>query len=167
MNLDPVLAGNLVTALFLAPLLVAAFTDLRAFRIPNLVNLALAAAFPVAAMISPQPIVWWSHLAAAAILLIAGFTLFALGLFGGGDAKMLAAVGLWFGLDALAPLVLVITLVGGAVTLALLALRTPMVTIPLAAHLGRIPGLLEKGAPVPYALAIVGGAVLMMGQLPV
>lgn len=166
MNLDATLAGNLVTALFLAPMLVAIVTDLRSLRIPNLVNAALVLAFPIAALLSPQPIEWWSHLAGGAALLVAGFTMFAFHLIGGGDAKMLAAVGLWFGLDLLLPLVVVITLVGGGVALALLALRSPLVVVPLAAHLGKLPGLFEKGGPIPYALAIAGGSLLMMKQLP-
>lgn len=166
MIMDAALAGNLVTALFLAPLLVAVITDVRSFRIPNIVNAVLVLAFPLAVLVSPQHIIWWSHLAAGAALLAMGFTLFALRMIGGGDAKLLAAVGLWFGLDSLLMLVLVITLVGGGVTLGLLALRSPLVVVPLAVRLGKLPDLFEKGGPVPYALAIVGGAVLMMDKLP-
>ena len=40
-------------------------------------------------------VVW--GLGAGAVMLIAGFALFAAGIFGGGDAKLLAASAVWFG----------------------------------------------------------------------
>ena len=65
-----------------------------------------------------------------------GFTLFALGYIGGGDAKLFAAVVLWLGLKDLMSYALVATVLGGVLTLALLGLRR----LPLPACLPASPG---------------------------
>ena len=51
--------------------------------------------------------------------LLLGFSLFALGYIGGGDAKLFAGVLLWLGLKDLMPYTLVATVLGGVLTLAL------------------------------------------------
>ena len=64
----------------------------------------------------------WS-LGAGAIMLIAGFALFAAGIFGGGDAKLLAASAVWFGWSGLYRYIILVALMGGLLALAVLALR--------------------------------------------
>lgn len=77
----------------------SALTDLRNRRIPNVIPLLLLGFFSVYAAaggIRPtgSP---WSHLAVGAVLLATGIALYATGKFGGGDAKLMAAAGLWAG----------------------------------------------------------------------
>jgi prepilin peptidase CpaA len=57
------------------------------------------------------------HLASGAGLFAAGFALFSLGLFGGGDAKLLAAAGLWFGWPQTLPFLVLTVLAGGVLAL--------------------------------------------------
>ena len=76
----------------LAPLLVAVgYFDLKYMRIPNVVVLLAIALFVVTA-----PLVGWQELglrlAVAGGVLALGFALFAVGIWGGGDVKMLAAL---------------------------------------------------------------------------
>ncbi|HEY5084239.1 MAG TPA: prepilin peptidase, partial [Rhizomicrobium sp.] len=88
------------------PLLLAAAAgwDLASFTIPNFLSAALLAVFAVfafAAGLGFAAIGW--HLAAGLVGLFVGFTLFALGYIGGGDAKLFAAVALWLGFRDLLP----------------------------------------------------------------
>src|SRR4051812_50183583 len=74
----------------------AAGWDLASFTIPNLLSAAVAAAFILFLAMVPlgaSAIAW--HLAAGFAGLVAGFTLFALGYIGGGDAQPFGAVPLW------------------------------------------------------------------------
>jgi prepilin peptidase CpaA len=83
---------DLIPLILLAPVLIAvAYFDLRYMRIPN--ALALIA---IALFLAMTPFLAWPEvgirLLAAATTLVIGFALFAMGLFGGGDAKMMAAL---------------------------------------------------------------------------
>ena len=87
---------GLLIALAIA-LLYAAFTDIRSRTIANSLNLAIAALAPVfwwASGLSLWPdVVIQLGIALAAFAVFAG--LFALGMMGGGDVKLLTALALW------------------------------------------------------------------------
>lgn len=73
----------------------AAWSDLKYMKIPNKMVLALAATFIVAAFVLlPLDVVLW-RLLGGFIVLAVGFILFAIGGFGGGDAKYAAAIALF------------------------------------------------------------------------
>src|SRR5579871_5605540 len=104
----------------LLPVLLAASAgwDLASFTIPNFLTLALLAAFPLfaaAAGLTLTAIGW--HLLAGLVGLGLGFTLFALGWIGGGDAKLFAAVALWLGLHDMPAYALAASMLGGLLTL--------------------------------------------------
>lgn len=86
--------------LALIPVLVAsALTDLRSLRIPNTHVLLALAIFVLAA---PFALAWpelYPRLIAAGITFAIGFVLFALRMFGGGDAKMMPVVMLYIPAD--------------------------------------------------------------------
>jgi Flp pilus assembly protein protease CpaA len=75
---------------------------------------------------------------------------------GGGDIKLLVATAMWTGLKGLPAFLVGVSLAGGLLALLLLGSRA------LAGAAGRtpdaLPGPLRPGAPMPYALAIAGGA---------
>jgi prepilin peptidase CpaA len=77
---------------------VAGAHDFLTYRIPNWLNAIIALAFlPMAIMTGmPAEVMLW-HGLAAVVILVVGFGLFSGGYIGGGDAKLLAAAGLWFG----------------------------------------------------------------------
>lgn len=106
---------------FAALLLAGAVQDLRQRRIANLLTAAIAALWPLHVLLAPfgVPAIW--SLAVAAAALAAGFGLFALGLFGGGDIKMLVAVLLWAGPDGAPLTLLAMALAGGILGVAMLA----------------------------------------------
>ncbi len=150
----------LILALPLPALLIAAaVTDLRGYTIPNRISLALALGFlPFAALvIGWEPMLLLTHLTTGAGLFILGFGLWMLRAFGGGDVKLLAAAGLWFGWPQALAFVTVMALAGGMVALALLALRRERLRALIPAE-GPLSRLADPGKGVPYALpmAIAG-----------
>ena len=74
-------------------------TDVCRREVPNAVPLLLLGLFAVyAATGAVRPVSdLWQHLAVGGIVLAAGFGLFLTGRFGAGDAKLLAAAGVWIG----------------------------------------------------------------------
>lgn len=125
------MALNLGIALefgFLLAMAVAAIRDLAAWSLPNWLTIAVALGYGLWAWATGADwaAVGWS-LAAGALVLGAGYALFALHLWGAWDGKMAAAVALWIGLNLeLFRFFLVVSLAGGV--LALLALGIHAVT---------------------------------------
>jgi prepilin peptidase CpaA len=102
-------------------LLVAGFTDWRARRIGNWLTGAIALT---------APLFWWASglplwpgvaeqvgVALLAFAILAG--LFATGAMGGGDVKLLTALALWVDPASFLKLVIIMTLLGGLLTLVL------------------------------------------------
>lgn len=145
-------------------LALAAGYDLVSYTIPNRLSLAIALAFIVFGMAVGLPLAQWgAHLAAFAIALVLGFSLFAVRLIGGGDAKLFAATGLWFGLSDLLPYGLIAALCGGGLALALLSVRR----LPMPAQLGGyrwVMRLHDKAAGIPYGVALAAGALLLLPE---
>jgi prepilin peptidase CpaA len=159
------MAGELLVIVVLPALLaLAAGWDLASFTIPNILPVALVAAFAVyiaATGFGPAVLGW--HLLAGFLGLILGFTLFALGWIGGGDAKLFAAIALWFGFRDLAAYALTASLFGGALTLAILLLRR----MPLPAVLvgqGWLLRLHDERSGIPYGVALAAGAFFVLPQ---
>ena len=101
--------------LFAFPALVifGAMRDAVSFTIPNWISIALAAAFlPTALIMGASPGQMGIALLIGVGALVAGMGMFAVGWIGGGDAKLFAAAGLWMGLGALLPYLLVTALAG-------------------------------------------------------
>lgn len=103
-----------------ALLIAAAITDLRARIISNRLNLAVAALAPLWWLANGYAL--WPDMAVQLLVGAAIFTLFAalfaLGMMGGGDVKLLTALALWFPWQAVLSLVVLMALLGGVVTLA-------------------------------------------------
>ena len=147
-----------ILILFPALMAFSAASDLVTMTISNKVSLLLIAAFVVLAGVSGLPLqeIGW-HLLAGITVLAITFTLFAIGWIGGGDAKLAAATSIWMGFGHLLEYVLISTLLGGLLTLAMLSMRQypwPMAidSVPWIARLYR----LDKGIPYGIALGFAG-----------
>ena len=114
---DPFKYGLLI-ALAIA-LLFAGFTDLRSRRIDNWLNAGIALA---------APLFWWAsglaiwpdvaiQLGVAAGTFAVLTALFAMGAMGGGDVKLLGALALWIAPWPFLRLVIIMSLVGGVLTI--------------------------------------------------
>lgn len=154
--------------LLLFPLLMAyaACSDLLTMTISNRVSLLLIAGFFVLAIASGMGLTEIGlHVAAGATVLAISFTCFALGWIGGGDAKVAAATALWLGFEYLLPYLTVASLLGGVLTLALLAFRH----WPLPYALSGQHWLLRLHHPqsgIPYGIALAAGALLIYPETP-
>lgn len=138
----------------------AMVSDLRSFRIPNRISFAVAALFPVYVLAGFGDL--RNGLLAGGIVFAIGLFLFARGLVGGGDVKLLAAVSLWAGTDLVLPMILIVTLAGGVMSVAewvrtggfkvFLARLFPNFgeTLSFAGH--------REQVVVPYGVAIFAGA---------
>lgn len=102
-----------------ASLIAAAITDLRSRIISNRLNLVIAALAPlwwVACGLDLWPGMAVQLLVGAAVFVLFA-ALFAIGMMGGGDVKLLTALALWFPWQAILSLVVLMALLGGVVTL--------------------------------------------------
>jgi prepilin peptidase CpaA len=141
----------LLSTLLVLLLLFAAVTDIRSRIISNRLNLAIALLAPVW---------WWANgmvlypdvplQLGLALAIFALFTIvFAMGLMGGGDVKLLGALALWFPFPAMASLLVIMAIAGGAITI-----------VTLVHH--RIAG--RQGQPeVPYGVAIAIAGIWVIG----
>lgn len=144
--------------------LVAAVWDVRSLTIPNAVPALIAALFLPYAIAADLG--WPQALIAAGLALCvfaAGFGLFAAGLTGGGDVKLLAAVSLWAGPGDLATLLLATALAGAG--LALLLVVPPLAQAMRALRRGTPAAAAPRNA-MPYGVAITAGTlVFALGRL--
>lgn len=150
---------------FPAAMAFAGAMDLLTMTIPNRVTLGLAAAFFVAAPLMGLPLDQiMMHVAAGLLVLTASILLFALGGFGGGDAKLLSAAALWIGFDQLLPFLVYVTIFGGLLALAILYYRR----LPILGV--RAPdwamALHKPGSGIPYGIAIACSALMIFPLTP-
>ncbi|HLI65846.1 MAG TPA: prepilin peptidase [Caulobacteraceae bacterium] len=147
-------------SLFPALAVVAALTDLASFTIPNRLNIALAVAYPIAALALGRPFAEIGvGLGVGAVALLIAVGLFAGGWIGGGDAKLFAAAALWLGWPAALSFLMVTALAGGGLALLLLNARSQWLKPYLAAAPPWLERLTTTGQAVPYGVAIAIGAL--------
>jgi prepilin peptidase CpaA len=167
----PLLDLALTTAL-VGLVLAAAVLDYRTRRIPNALVLAgLCVALVLRALQGGDAIT--AGLIGAAIGLGIGYGLFTLGVFGGGDGKLLMAVGACFGgPDRMLGALLAIAVAGGGLGI-LWAVRQGVVlpvllntgrTLKYLLTFGRAGTLRTERSPgaisVPYGIAIAAGSLI-------
>ncbi|MGN8153037.1 A24 family peptidase [Agrobacterium sp. 22094] len=145
----------------------AAFTDLFTMKIPNRISIILSCSFLIVAPLSGMTVGAVGLGLLAAIAVFSGcFALFALNVMGGGDAKLLTASALWFGLNSSLTLFLIsVTLVGGVLTLAILFLRSRSEDIVATGI--PIPDSLLVAQKVPYGIAIAIAGLLTYPEAPI
>lgn len=136
-------------------LLVACACDLRRFEIPDTLSILILLSAIGYGLATPG-FDWLMHGGGLAVMFAGGLALFAAGWMGGGDIKLLVATAAWSGLNGLPAYLVGVSLAGGVLALVLLVSRAGFRTAGIAPD--RMPGPLQPGAPMPYALAIAGGA---------
>ncbi len=131
-------------------LLVAAFTDLRRRQIDNWLNATIALTAPA---------FWWAsgmllwpgvamQFGVALLAFVVLAAMFALRVMGGGDVKLLAALALWIRPDHFLWLVVVMSLLGGVLTIVFGAWHV------MRRQTGRIA--------IPYGVAIAAAGLLTL-----
>ncbi len=158
----------LVLTVFAGCMIWAAVSDMLSMTIANRIPVILVASFVAFALLAGME---WSalgiHLAVGIAMLALTFGMFAAGAMGGGDAKLIAATSLWFGLSLpLAQYLVWSALIGGLLTVVLVLYRVS----PLGPATAHVPALRyvadrEKGIPYGIALGIAGLLVLPSSAL--
>lgn len=148
------------------PAVWAALEDIQSLTIRNRFSLAIIALWPVAliAGLGPETVVGIGvSIMAALLVLMLGFAGFALGIVGGGDGKLMAAVALWAGPALLGPQLIATLLAGGV-----LALIMMLVHSWKGSRLATITGVDLGGSKpltLPYGPAIAVGALVVAGGM--
>ena len=142
----------------------ALWSDTRSFTIPNRISLALVALYPawvVATWGQTDPL---GGLIVGAIFLLVGFALFTTGVLGGGDAKLMAAVGLWLGPPLALQFALLTAIVGGGLALTIFVYACARDQVWKNASWVAVREIGSE--PVPYGIAIALGAIASILALP-
>ncbi len=156
----------IVFVVFPLCLAVAACSDFLTMLIPNRVSAILLASFLLVAPLAGLGLAdIATHVAAGLIIFTFCFTLFAFNIMGGGDAKLLTASAVWFGLTfSLFEFLIYVSFFGGIVTLAILSLRSNTNAI-IASGLP-VPDHLLTAKKVPYGIAIGAAAFVAYPSSP-
>lgn len=157
------LGGFVTTALCLL-LMLAAVVDIWRLRIPNVFPIAILLLFPLWIYHAGWTPTLWQNAAVLLMIFFGGALVFSRGWLGGGDVKLLAAIALWFDFRGAAALFLFVA-IGGALLSILFILLRRIVPARLTNE-GNILSLKARG-PIPYGVAIAGGALLAIlnGQI--
>ena len=133
-------------------LVVAAVIDVRTFTISNGLNATVALLAPVywlSVGLDPWPDMAIQLGVAAAVFALFAITFF-IGMMGGGDVKLAAALSLWFAPADTVRFIVVMSLAGGVLTVVVLAWH----------RLRKRPGRPE----IPYGVAIAFGGLAILAQ---
>lgn len=154
------MATSALLLVFPSLMIFAAVNDVFTMRIANSVSLGLVVLFVGAALIAGMPLqVMLLHFGVGFAVLLATMVLFQFRLFGGGDAKLLAAASIWIGYQQLFPFLIWVTVFGGALAVLMLAYRSvPASALPLPAWALRLH---KRGEGIPYGVAIAAGALVV------
>lgn len=177
--LAPMPASLRMAALALSPaMLWVAMSDLLYRRIDNRLVLALLALWLfhlawLCFLAGPAPA--WPEIArsgaAAAVVLVAGYGLFAMRWVGAGDVKLMAVLCLWLGREV-AMFLLVASLAGGVLALCMPLLRR--MELAVARGVGQLGAWLRLPVPtpmvlqghklpgIPYGIAMAAGAAFVL-----
>jgi prepilin peptidase CpaA len=150
-------------AMLVFPLLMAfaASSDLLTMRISNKLVLLTAGLFFAIALLAGFSLeLIGMHVAAALVVLAVSFSFFALRWIGGGDAKLIAATTLWFGFEGMLMYLVFASLLGGALTLTLLAVRRWPLPLQLK-QVVWIDRLHDSKTGVPYGIALAAAGLLV------
>ena len=161
---------HLAVAIVFGMLAWAAVSDVASRRIPNSLPIVVAASFLVAGFASPERVDLFGGLWVAAAILVVGFIGFAFGKVGGGDVKLMAAVGLWAGPAAAFDFLILTGLAGGALALLYLLPEIASALGWARMQLERcIPALQTAGQTtdvkihgLPYGVAIAAGGIFVL-----
>jgi prepilin peptidase CpaA len=147
---------------FAALVSAATIWDALSYRIPNMLVAALAGT-ALAAIFLNAPARAADHLTVGGAALVIGYLLYRFTGLGAGDAKLLSAVMLWSGSPGLAQFMFWCGITSGTLVVVLVLGRE---IVRRGAPRGAVWAPLERGAPVPFGLAIGPAAIAASAAFP-
>ena len=152
---------TLPIGIFCVAMIFAGLRDLTTMTIPNWLTLMLAVVFFASAAMTSMPVSEIGlHVVVGFAALVIGMILFAPGWIGGGDAKLMAAIALWFGWPQTISFFLGASVLGGALTLVILGYRNLPLPVFVMRHEWAMR-LHDRAEGVPYGLALAAAALLI------
>lgn len=151
-----------VVTLFFGLVALAALSDVSSLRIPNRICAALAGLYPVYVLAAHQPD-WLLAVGIAVAVFVVGAVLFGFGVVGGGDVKLLAAIALWAGPQFILELMLMTSLIGGAIAIMMMTSVRFVLADAFQCLGARDAEATMLGRSIPYGVAIAAGAYLVVG----
>jgi|tagenome__1003787_1003787.scaffolds.fasta_scaffold20818309_2 prepilin peptidase CpaA len=153
-----------LTMLFVLVMVVAMAWDATTLEIPDTASIVLAVGFLGGAIVRDAGLsTILQHIAAGLALFAVGAGLFRLGIWGGGDVKFMAAIGLWFGWGGLPAWLFMVVLAGGVLALAILVLRHA-IAAPASWWPGWLNRLHRRDEGIPYGIALGAGGLLVLDR---
>jgi prepilin peptidase CpaA len=151
-------------SLFPILMIMAGAGDALSLRIPNWLTLTITLAFFPMAWATGMPMNEFGlHVLIGFVFFVVGFVFFSFGMFGGGDAKLLAAASLWFGTSQAVPFLVFTAFAGGG--LALLIGIWSMISMDWEVREVKWFTRLRTLKPnIPYGYAFAIGAILAFPQ---
>lgn len=164
-------------------LVMGALTDIEDRRLPNWLTAAVILLYGIFVIVSPAPVDWMGASLVAALVFAFGFASFAFHLMGGGDVKLMTGLALWAGVEHIALFLIVTSLAGGLLAIAMIMLRkglalpfAHLLANPIAkkraaslVHAGPAPAqgaqAPELSASLPYGVAIGAGGIAVIYAL--
>jgi prepilin peptidase CpaA len=155
---------TIISFVGIALFIIAAFSDVKSFRIPNLLVAAVALLAVARLIVVGDPSAAVYTVGASAMVLAIGFVLFWQGIVGGGDAKLITAAALLVGYHDLFSFLVVMSICGALISLAVVAIHK---YLPLYAG-PRLAAFSPRARlAVPYGVAIAtAGSVTLLFQSP-
>jgi prepilin peptidase CpaA len=158
---------NSILIVAISILAAISYGDVRTRRIPNALSLAIASLGLLRIILAHDHVAAGNTLTAGTVVLAVAWLLFWGGVIGGGDAKLIAAMTLLVGYQDLLRFLVLMSIFGGALALAIIARNQ------LRARLHRSRGMplttepIRCGAPpmdatVPYGVAIAAAGAIML-----
>jgi len=143
----------------MALLIVAAYSDIKTLRIPNLLVGAIAVVGLIRLILLHDPLAAIYAVGAAVLVFTIGLVLFARRIVGGGDVKLLTATILLLRYRDLLDFFTVMSVIGALLSVAVVLVHNylPLVAGP------RLDVRLPKGRlPVPYGVAIAAAGIMTL-----
>lgn len=164
--------------------------DFSFYRIPNLFLGILIVLYGFYAPIYLDFHTIWGSAVVFAIMLVIGFSLYALKIIGAGDAKYIAVASLWAGAHGIVPFLFFVSAAGGVISLIYLFLRNytghfsdliwtyiqraetnhpKLQSIWVGSGAGPEKGMRENigSRMIPYGIAVATGSIIMLMMNPI
>lgn len=162
---ESVYASQVSIGCFAALVLVGAVSDIISYKIPNVVVLTIILLFPVYVLVTPTEVDWLLSLAVFAGAMVVGMLLFRFGVFGAGDAKLVAAILLWAD-PGMAPFaVFVASLVGGVAAVIMITPARFFIASALSSLGQKSLGDKVLAHNMPYGIALAAGGLFVTWDL--